>query len=137
MIRVRAWIGAYDRTVGYHCDPEHGEHSKTGAEGSHYWMHRKLGEQELDLNMKSLKLILLHRRLREQYHLEKKHRERLWTMTMTSPLDSAGTALYASPEAARHAQGLSLRNSLTSLVISAAIFTTEVCVFVFLKDRLK
>jgi len=56
--------------VGYHYDPEHGECSKTGAEGSHYWMHRKLGEQELDLNMKSLKLILLHRRLREQYHLE-------------------------------------------------------------------
>lgn len=68
--------GAYDRTVGYHYDPKHGECSKTGAEGSHYWMHRKLGEQELDLNMKSLKLILLHRRLREQYHLEKKHRER-------------------------------------------------------------
>ena len=57
--------------------------------------------------------------------------------TMTSPLDSAGTALYASPEAARHAQGLSLRNFLASLVTSAVIFATEVCLFLLLKDRLK
>lgn len=57
--------------------------------------------------------------------------------TMTSPLGSAGTALYASPEAARHAQGLSLRNFLASLVTSAVIFATEVCLFLLLKDRLK
>ncbi len=57
--------------------------------------------------------------------------------TMTSPLDSAGTALYASPEAARHAQGLSLRNFLASLVTLATIFAIEVYVFVLLKDRLK
>lgn len=56
---------------------------------------------------------------------------------MTSPLGSAGTALYASPEAARHAQGLSLRNFLASLVTSAVIFATEVCLFLLLKDRLK
>ena len=56
---------------------------------------------------------------------------------MTSPLGSAGTALYALPGAARHAQGLSLRNFLASLITSAAIFAIEVCAFVLLKDRLK
>ncbi len=56
---------------------------------------------------------------------------------MTSPLGSAGTALYASPEAARHAQGLSLRNFLASLITSTAVFATGVCVFVLLKDRFK
>ena len=56
---------------------------------------------------------------------------------MTSPLGSAGTALYALPGAARHAQGLSLRNFLASLVTSVAIFAIEVGAFVLLKDRLK
>jgi len=35
-----------------------------------------LREQELELNMKPLKSVFLHRRLREQYHLERKHLER-------------------------------------------------------------
>ncbi len=57
--------------------------------------------------------------------------------TMTFSLGSAGIAFYALLEAARHAQGLSLRNFLASLVTLAAIFAIEVCVFVLLKDRLK
>jgi len=56
---------------------------------------------------------------------------------MTSSLSSAGTALNASPEKAQHAQGLSLRTFLASLATSAAVFAIEVCIFVFLKDRLK
>lgn len=56
---------------------------------------------------------------------------------MTFSLDSADTALYASLEAAQHAQEFSLRNFLMSLVTSMIVFVIEVCVFVLLKNRLK
>ena len=56
---------------------------------------------------------------------------------MTTALGSSATVLDASPEAARHVQSLQLRNFLASLVTSAAIFATEVSVFVLLKGRLK
>lgn len=56
---------------------------------------------------------------------------------MTSSLGSADTALYASSEAARHAQELSLRNFLASLITSTIVFVIEVCVFVLLKNRFK
>ena len=56
---------------------------------------------------------------------------------MAFTLTNTSTALRASPEAARHAQGLSLRTFLASLVTSASVFAVEVCLFVLLKDRLK
>jgi len=56
---------------------------------------------------------------------------------MVSPFSSTSTTLYALPVVATHAQGLSLRNFLISLIISMAVFTTEVCIFILLKDRLK
>ena len=56
---------------------------------------------------------------------------------MTSPLNSVGTALYASPEATRHAQLFLLQSFLASLVTSASVFAIEVCLFVLLKDRVK
>ncbi len=49
----------------------------------------------------------------------------------------ADMTLQASPKAAQHAQGLSLRNFLASLTTSASVFAVEVCLFVILKDRLK
>ena len=46
-------------------------------------------------------------------------------------------ALHASSEAAQHAQGLSLKNFLTSFTTSTSVFAVEVCLFVVFKNRFK
>ncbi len=56
---------------------------------------------------------------------------------MASAVPSTGTLLHTSPDVARRAHGLSIRNFLASLVTSASVSVVEVFLFVLLRDRLK
>ncbi len=68
-------------------NPEHGECSKTEAEESQYWSRWNWDsrKQELKLNMKVSQMSSLHRRLRGQYLVKRKHSER-WSEGISHPV---------------------------------------------------